>query len=150
MWPSAIKRSFGGFCGACFIIGRFVAPLCWKPSAALCAYADLERLRSGLGSLETAANPFITVCGPPKYAELRINFSQAFNAIGTIIGPVLGSYAFFKTTQDDLQSLKNVQWVYLAIAIFVFCLAGVFYITPLPEVTGTSLLLSIKDFANST
>jgi FHS family L-fucose permease-like MFS transporter len=81
MWPAAIYRSFGGFCGATFIIG------------------------SGLGSLESAANPYITVCGPPRYAELRINFAQAFNAIGTVLGPVLGSYAFFKNTGDSVQSL---------------------------------------------
>src|SRR5271154_3617085 len=39
MWPAALKRSFGGFCGATFVIG------------------------SGLGSLGAAANPYITVCG---------------------------------------------------------------------------------------
>lgn len=37
-----------------------------------------------LGALETAANPYITVCGPPRYAEMRINISQAFNGIGTV------------------------------------------------------------------
>lgn len=36
MWPAGVKRSFGGFCGATFIIG------------------------SGLGSLETAANPYLS------------------------------------------------------------------------------------------
>jgi FHS family L-fucose permease-like MFS transporter len=41
-WPSGHYRSFGGFCGATFIIG------------------------SGLGTLETAANPYLAVCGPPK------------------------------------------------------------------------------------
>lgn len=117
MWPAGLKRSFGGFCGATFIIG------------------------SGLGSLETAANPFIAVCGPPKYSELRINLAQSFNAVGTVMGPVLGSYAFFKNTGDSLQSLKNVQWVYLAIAIFVFCLAGVFYVSPIPEVTDADMEL---------
>jgi fucose permease len=35
MWPAGLKRSFGGFCGATFIIG------------------------SGLGCLETAANPYM-------------------------------------------------------------------------------------------
>ena len=35
MWPAGLKRSFGGFCGATFVIG------------------------SGLGSLETAANPYM-------------------------------------------------------------------------------------------
>jgi FHS family L-fucose permease-like MFS transporter len=59
---------------------------------------------------------------------LRINISQAFNGIGTVVAPVLGSYVFFLKTEDDAQSLKNVQWVYLAIAICVFVLAGVFYL----------------------
>lgn len=36
MWPAGLNRSFGGFCGATFVIG------------------------SGLGSLETAANPYLT------------------------------------------------------------------------------------------
>jgi FHS family L-fucose permease-like MFS transporter len=103
-WPCIIHRSFGGFCAAIFIIGN------------------------GLGSLETAANPYITVCGPPRYAELRINISQAFNGIGTVVAPVLGSYVIFLKTGDDEQALKNVQWIYLAIAAFVFVLAIVFYL----------------------
>lgn len=120
MWPAGLKRSFGGFCGATFVIG------------------------SGLGSLETAANPYMAVCGPPRYAELRINLAQAFNAVGTIVGPVLGSYAFFKNTADSVDSLKSVQWVYLAIAIFVFILAGVFYVSPIAEVTDADMEHQIK------
>ncbi|KAJ7036019.1 major facilitator superfamily domain-containing protein [Mycena alexandri] len=115
MWPAALKRSFGGFCGATFIIG------------------------SGLGCLETAANPYMAVTGPPKYAELRINLAQAVQAIGTVVGPVLGSYIFFKDTGDSVNSLKTVQWVYLAIAIFVFLLAVVFFFSVIPEVTDTDM-----------
>ncbi|KAF7341804.1 L-fucose-proton symporter [Mycena sanguinolenta] len=115
MWPAGLKRSFGGFCGATFIIG------------------------SGLGCLETAANPYMAVTGPPKYAELRINLAQAVQAVGTVVGPVLGSYVFFKTTADSVNSLKTVQWVYLAIAIFVFCLAVVFFFSVIPEVTDTDM-----------
>ena len=59
---------------------------------------------------------------------MRINLSQAFNGIGTVVAPVLGSYVFFTKTADDPAALKNVQWVYLAIAIFVFLLAGLFYL----------------------
>ncbi|KAK3684568.1 hypothetical protein LTR37_020171, partial [Vermiconidia calcicola] len=54
-WPCILYKTFGGFCAAIFIIGN------------------------GLGALETAANPYITVCGPPRYSEVRINISQAFN-----------------------------------------------------------------------
>jgi len=59
---------------------------------------------------------------------MRINLSQAFNGIGTVVAPVLGSYVFFTKTADDPSALKNVQWVYLAIACFVFFLAVVFYL----------------------
>lgn len=114
-------RSFGGFCGATFIIG------------------------SGLGSLETAANPYLAVCGPPRYAEIRINFAQAFNAIGTVVGPVLGSYVFFKETEDSVAALKNVQWVYLGIAVFVFILAFVFFISYIPEVTDADMEFQVQE-----
>lgn len=48
---------------------------------------------------------------------------------------MLGSYVFFKSTLDDVAALKNVQWVYLGIGIFVFCLAAVFFVSRIPEVT---------------
>ncbi|KAL0066158.1 hypothetical protein AAF712_006783 [Marasmius tenuissimus] len=115
MWPAGLKRSFGGFCGATFIIG------------------------SGLGCLETAANPYMAVTGPPKYAEMRINLAQAIQAIGTVVGPVLGSYVFFTDTDDSVDALKSVQWVYLAIGIFVFSLAIVFYFSVIPEVTDADM-----------
>jgi len=35
--------------------------------------------------------------------------------------------------------LKNVQWTYLAIACFVFCLAVVFYFSNLPEITDADM-----------
>jgi len=70
---------------------------------------------------------------------MRINLAQAFNGIGTVVAPVLGSFVFFLKTSDDTKSLKNVQWVYLAIAIFVFLLAGVFYVSPIPEITDADM-----------
>ncbi|GKZ28747.1 hypothetical protein AbraIFM66951_005357 [Aspergillus brasiliensis] len=121
MWPAGLHRSFGGFCAATFVIG------------------------SGLGSLETAANPYLTVCGPPKYAEIRINLAQAFNGIGTCVAPALASYVFFTSTEDDVNALKRVQWVYLAIGIFVFVLAGVFFISTIPEVTDQDMAFQVAE-----
>jgi FHS family L-fucose permease-like MFS transporter len=120
-WPAGVYHSFGGFCGATFVIG------------------------SGLGSLETAANPYLAVCGPPRYSEIRINFAQAFNAVGTVVGPTLGSYVFFKDTQDSVQALKNVQWVYLGIACFVFILAVVFFVSFIPEVTDADMEFQVQE-----
>lgn len=86
---------------------------------------------------------FSLVCGPPRYSEIRINFAQAFNAIGTVVGPVLGSYAFFTETKDDVNALQRVQWVYLAIGIFVFCLAAVFFFSNIPEVTDEDMAFQV-------
>lgn len=83
------------------------------------------------------------VCGPPRYSEIRINFAQAFNAVGTVIAPVLGSYAFFKNVGDNGASLQNVQWVYLAIACFVFLLAVVFYFSTIPEITDADMMFQV-------
>jgi FHS family L-fucose permease-like MFS transporter len=117
--PAIKAKSFGGFCAAIFIIGN------------------------GLGSLETAANPFIAVCGPPRYSEMRINLSQAFNGVGTVIAPVLGSYVLF--TFSDEEALANVQWVYLAIAVFVLILAGLFFISNIPEITDADMALQVQE-----
>jgi len=117
--PCIKAKSFGGFCACIFIIGN------------------------GLGSLETAANPFITICGPPKYSEIRINLAQSFNGIGTVIAPVLGSYVFFAFS--DERALANVQWVYLAITVFVLMLATVFFFTKIPEITDADMEFQARE-----
>jgi FHS family L-fucose permease-like MFS transporter len=118
-WPSGVKESFPGFCGSMFIVG------------------------CGLSTLETAANPYISVCGPPKYMEMRINLAQAIQGMGTVLAPVLASHVFFKNVSGS--ALQSVQWVYLAIAIFVFILAVVFYFAPIPEITDADMAMQVKD-----
>ena len=38
-----------------------------------------------------------------------------------------------------MQALQRVQWVYLAIGIFVFCLAAVFFVSNIPEITDADI-----------
>ncbi|RCI16973.1 hypothetical protein L249_3210 [Ophiocordyceps polyrhachis-furcata BCC 54312] len=111
--PALKAQSFAGFCACIFVVGN------------------------GLGSLETAANPFITVCGPAKYSELRINASQAFNGVGSAVAPVLGSYVFFNFSPQH--AIDNVQWVYIAISVFVLCLAAAFCFVSIPEITDDDM-----------
>lgn len=87
--------------------------------------------------------PIHIVCGPPRYAEVRINISQAFNGIGTVIAPVLGSYVFFNF--GDEEALRNVQWVYLSIAVFVFILAFVFFMAHIPEITDADMAFQAEE-----
>ena len=56
---------------------------------------------------------------------------------------MLGSYAFFKNVGDDGASLQNVQWVYLAIACFVFLLAFIFYFSNIPEITDADMMFQV-------
>jgi FHS family L-fucose permease-like MFS transporter len=48
-------------------------------------------MASGLSFLETASSTFITLAGPPESAERRLNFSQAFNPLGSIAGALIGT-----------------------------------------------------------
>lgn len=117
-WPSAVYRSFGGFCGSLFIVG------------------------SGLSTLETSANPFIATCGPPRLSEFRLELSQSFQAIGSVVAPLLASRVFFSNTTED--DLSKVQWTYLGIAAFVFLLSIVFFFSKLPEVTDADMELQAE------
>ena len=94
-------------------------------------------------SQRTLTKTYCVVCGPPKYAEIRINLAQAFNGIGTCVAPALASYVFFTDTGDSVDALKSVQWVYLAIGIFVFLLAGVFFVSNIPEVTDEDMAFQV-------
>ena len=112
-WPSAVLTSY-----AAFIISNFIVAF-------------------GLSCLEIAANPFIALCGPLEYAEARLNFSQGFQAIGSILSPLLAEKVLF--TSGQASQLVDTQWAYLAIALFVIALAIVFYYVPLPEATDEQL-----------
>lgn len=44
----------------------------------------------GQSFLEVAANPYVTILGPPASAERRLNFAQSFNAVGAMLSPLVG------------------------------------------------------------
>ncbi|KAI9867270.1 MAG: hypothetical protein M1813_009548 [Trichoglossum hirsutum] len=113
-WPSAVLMSFPAFLVSNFIVGL------------------------GLSTLEIAANPFIALCGPPEYAEIRLNMAQGIQAIGSVISPILARRVLFKQVLDA-PSLVDVQWTYLGIALFDVLLAVVFYYLPLPEAPDADL-----------
>jgi FHS family L-fucose permease-like MFS transporter len=57
--------------------------------------AALFVIASGLSFLETAANPFIAQLGPTGSSERRLNFSQAFNPLGSITAGLMGTVFIF-------------------------------------------------------
>jgi FHS family L-fucose permease-like MFS transporter len=48
-------------------------------------------MAGGLAFLETASNTFIALAGPAESSERRLNFSQAFNPLGSIAGALIGT-----------------------------------------------------------
>src|ERR1700742_33643 len=70
-WPAADLRTY-----SLFLLALFV-------------------LASGLAFLETSANPFATVLGPPETAAQRLNLAQAFNPLGSITGVFIGQQFIF-------------------------------------------------------
>ena len=46
--------------------------------------------------------------------------------------------------------MSNVQWTYLGIAAFVFCLAVVFFFSPIPEVTDADMALQAEQCSDLT
>jgi fucose permease len=118
-WPSAVLTSTPAFITSNFIVGF------------------------GLAVLETAANPFIALCGPLENSEIRLNISQGVQAIGSVLSPLLAKKVLFKNVQD-VASLVDVQWAYLGIALFDVLLAAAFCYLPVPEASDEDL----KELAN--
>ena len=52
-------------------------------------------IAAGMTCLETIANPYTTVLGPPESGATRINIAQTFNGVGWILGPIVGGYFVF-------------------------------------------------------
>ena len=72
-------------------IGAFMfVPAASVPSFPL-FLAALITLAAGMTILQTSANPYVAVLGPPRTASSRLNLTQAFNSLGTTVAPSFGS-----------------------------------------------------------
>jgi FHS family L-fucose permease-like MFS transporter len=104
----------------------------------------------GQGVLEVAANPYVTILGPPESSERRLNFAQSFNSVGAVVTPVFGA-AFILSgveysraqlsamTSAQLQAYEvaeanTVKGPYLVIAALFLAVAALIFFSQLPEV----------------
>lgn len=94
-------------------------------------------LACGLATLETVAHPFTAALGDELKSEQRINFSQTFNAIGTIVGPTLGGYFILseKITGNTQADLTSVKLLYGGIGAVVLAIAIAFSLIKVPKLT---------------
>ena len=73
-------------------------------------------IASGLSFLETASNPFIAQLGPSGSSERRLNFSQAFNPLGSITAGLIGTVFIFSGVKltDAQTAAMQAQGTYQA------------------------------------
>ena len=90
---------------------------------------------SGLTFLETVANPYTTVLGPPRYAAARINTAQSCNGVGWIFGPIAGSMFFYAKDTAGRSTGAQTLWIpYAGVAVGVLILAVIFFFAPVPDI----------------
>jgi len=90
---------------------------------------------AGLATLETAANPYTTKLGPPQTAERRINFSQSFNGLAWMIGPLIALYIYGNQSHVEGQKMISIILPFAIIGLVVLAIAFIFMRIKLPEIT---------------
>lgn len=114
----------------------------------------LMTLAAGITALQVAANPYVAVLGPPETASSRLNLTQAFNSLGTTIGPYLGGLlilnANFKGTGETrqmsadvlqayrVQEASSVKLPYLVIGLALIIFGIIIAMFKLPDIPGAA------------
>lgn len=107
-------------------------------------------LASGVTLLQVAANPFVSVLGPPEKASSRLNMTQAFNSLGAAIAPFIGGIAILsgkEFTPAELAAMstearsaylsseaESVILPYLGLAGVLILLIALIYFSNLPQI----------------
>jgi len=118
-------------------------------------------LAAGITALQVAANPYVSVLGPPETASSRLNLTQAFNSLGATMAPYFGSLVILSAAPLAMQALRDlspqartayqlreaatVKLPYLGITLALLLLATVIWFFKLPEITPEEDLLEVKD-----
>jgi MFS transporter, FHS family, L-fucose permease len=130
--------------------------LVFIPAASLPSYpvflTALIILAAGITALQVAANPYVAVLGPPQTASSRLNLAQAFNSLGTTIGPYLGGLLILNATPKNMEAVRqmssdalqayrvheasSVKLPYLFIALILILLATAIGMFKLPAMPG--------------
>jgi FHS family L-fucose permease-like MFS transporter len=130
-YPAAVSRSYPLFLFALFVIA------------------------SGLGFLETGSNPLVAQLGDPSTAVRRLNFSQAFNPLGSITGAWIGTKFIFsgvepnaidiarmkaQGTYDAFLSHETLRVIasYMVLGVVVLVWAALIFRSKFPAIEGES------------
>jgi MFS transporter, FHS family, L-fucose permease len=90
-------------------------------------------IAAGLTCLETVANPYTTVLGPPESGASRINLAQSFNAVGWILGPLVGGQIILSASGEVNRSNSSLAVPYVGLGIVVVLVAVLFLFVKIPD-----------------
>jgi FHS family L-fucose permease-like MFS transporter len=138
------------------LLTRGVGALLFIPAAKVPSFplflGALIVLAAGITALQVSANPYVSVLGPPQTASSRLNLTQAFNSLGTVIGPWFGALVILRTAGkvEDVSKLSpqalhayrvheastvNMPYLGIALALVLLGLAIAMYKFPRIETT---------------
>ncbi|MDY6402829.1 MAG: MFS transporter [Bacteroidales bacterium] len=83
----------------------------------------------GLTFLQIAANPFVSIIGDRQTASSRLNLTQAFNSLGTTLGPALGGYFVFNYFAKNTIGTDAVFVPYLFLACLLIAVTVFIYMS---------------------
>lgn len=128
-YPAASSQAFPAFLGALYLIAF------------------------GLAFLETSANPYVAILGPPATGAARLNLAQGFAGIGAITGPAIGGLFILSSverTPADLAAMSasalsayhsseaaSVQIPYVTLGSGILLLALLIALTRFPDIETT-------------
>jgi len=103
----------------------------------------------GLTILETAANPYASLLGPPETSTFRLNFAQSFNGLAATLAPIIGGQIILvegisdeqlSTMSASAQQLalaseaSSVKTPYLILGLIILVITVIFALIKLPEI----------------
>jgi FHS family L-fucose permease-like MFS transporter len=89
-------------------------------------------IAAGMTCLETIANPYTTVLGPPESGATRINIAQTINGCGWIMGPIVGSH-FVLAGSKGADANAGLTTPYMGIGIVAAVLFVIFVLSKVPD-----------------
>jgi FHS family L-fucose permease-like MFS transporter len=115
---------------AAMIVGCLFMPVATYLQRYELVLVALFIIGSGITVLQLAANPLAAVLGAPERSHFRLTLSQAFNSLGTVIAPYLGSMLLLRggvfntngaavDAASRAASLHNIDTGFLGIAAMI-------------------------------
>lgn len=140
--PAAALVRRAGYPGAIvialliMIAGALVIPVLSHLQTYGVVLVALFIIASGITILQVAANPLVAELGPPNRSHFRLTLSQAFNSLGTVLGPRLvaplllagGIFAAqagaTPTAEQRAESLHYIDVAFIVMAVLIGLLAA--------------------------